>query len=151
MKTLSYRQLFWLMLCFNLLLLSLLLWQWNRRPLPPPLFALIETQLELSSAQGEQLRTMAKKHREGMKQLSAAQDQLLRQHFQNLIKPTADTSLMPQILVLEQEKIEWTYAHLREIQHLAGPNKAAAFEQVLDLILARLLHGPPPGAAPPPR
>lgn len=149
-----YQYAIWCLIGFNIaILIFFLIFRPQPRHSNPPVNFRSEVieMLELNKEQTAQLHSLADSHTRQMTELSDQQYRLLSPYFASLITSAENSdkqSLVLEYQRIEQEKIELTYHHFKEIRELLNEDQLPYFEEFvrrsIDRILLDRKKGPPP-------
>lgn len=106
--------------------------------------------VKMDEQQNESFLQLAEQHKKQMVDLNDDQRKLLKPYFNSLINPAIiinSDSLLNQVQLLEQRKIESTYQHFQEVKSMLRPEQQSDFKEFMNRALERILleqNNPPP-------
>jgi len=110
----------------------------------------ISSELGFTEEQKVRFDEMAMNHREAIRNLEGQERSLMKSFFGRLVSENTNQEkeiLLGQIVQLERDKIEITYAHFEELKGICTGEQLTRFDKVLSRIVPILINSP--GAPPP--
>ena len=127
----------------NLAMIGFFIW---RKPPPPKggghFLRQAQQMLKLDEQQNEQFVQMAKVHKRKMDSIQQVHSEFLMPWFQSVFNSTSDPNSdlsLDRVGQLEQEKVELTYKHFKEIKSLLNPSQQDRFEPFMNEALKNIL------------
>jgi hypothetical protein len=146
-----------ILVILNVTIVSLMAFQNFPHPHHPPhmgrpLFEVIEDKLELDQRQKAEFKKLREAHHEQMVELEKKRNRLLKEYFKTLDQLDGQekivNDLMNELKKIEQQRIDITYAHFKDVKALCHEDQLKEFPEVLDIAIDHLLgsakKGPPP-------
>ena len=127
------------LVALNLVLVAFL---WFGRPTPPlqPFHA--TERFELDDNQDKQFMASVKVHKLEMQRIDGEQRKILRDYFGTLKGPenSASTPVPPELLRLEEQKIQATYDHFLAVKGFLKPEQLGEYPAFIDFVIQRVVE-----------